>query len=403
MIIVLFPAAVLALDVAGTSRTYLQSRESADKNFLPLYEYLDFSSQNNSEALYSVHFGGWYRYDIEDENASKDVQYGYLSFRGKTANSIVNLGRVMVFEGAAAERLDGLYARTDLQGNFGISAFGGAPVETGSDIPGNNVIYGARISHNLPDVYRIGISYLKEEKNDVEFREEEGLDVWLHPVSKIDIGGRSIYNAITSDWMQHTYNVVLGPFDKLRLIAEASLINYADFFYASTTPVFRLQAGILDPNEKARTLGATAGYDVTNSVNISADYKTHNYQIAGDAAYLGGNIRYAAGRTGSGLSVHRMDGDADRLKYDEYRVYVFTKVGPADIAVDLIDVKYEAAVNGVTNSYSASIAGQYSVTERWNVGADVEYSKNPDFDKDIRTFLKAIYRFDIGSGAGKGA
>ena len=98
-----------------------------------------------------------------------------------------------------------------------------------------------------------------------------------------------------------------------------------------------------------------------------------------------------------------MDGDADRLKYDEYRVYAYTKLGAADIAVDLIDVKYDAAMNGVKNSYSASIAGEYNLSEQWRLGADVEYSKNPTFDKEIRTFLKAIYRFDIGSGAGKGA
>ena len=279
--------APFAAGISGSSNTYLLTREAAGgTRFMPVFEYLDFTVQDMGAESISAHFGGWFRYDLEDETADKDVQYGYLSIRGKTANSIVNLGRVLVFEGAAAERVDGLYARTDLQGNFGISAFGGAPVETGIDVPGNNVIYGARISHNLADVYRIGISYLKEEKNDAEVREEEGLDVWLHPVTKVDIAGRSIYNAITSDWMQHTYNVVLGPFDKLRVITEASLINYADFFLASTTPVFRLQAGILDPDEKARTLGATAAYDLTNGLTISADFKTHNYQIAGDAKYL---------------------------------------------------------------------------------------------------------------------
>ena len=45
----------------------------------------------------------------------------------------------------------------------------------------------------------------------------------------------------------------------------------------------------------------------------------------------------------------------------------------------------------------------YELMEHLNVGADVEYQKNPDFDKDVRAFLKAIYRFDVAIGARKGA
>jgi hypothetical protein len=98
-----------------------------------------------------------------------------------------------------------------------------------------------------------------------------------------------------------------------------------------------------------------------------------------------------------------MDGSSDNLKYTEYRVYGYKKIDKINLAVDLLDVDYDVPINGVSNAYSASIAGQYDLTERWKLGADVEYQKNPDFNDDLRLFLKAIYRFDIGSGERKGA
>ena len=96
----------------------------------------------------SFHTGGWLRYDLKGEElgrkTSNDLQYSYLSFKSKTDNAIVNLGRVMVFEGVAAERVDGIYGRTDLRYNLAVSAFGGVPVETLIETPGNNQIYGTQ-------------------------------------------------------------------------------------------------------------------------------------------------------------------------------------------------------------------------------------------------------------------
>jgi hypothetical protein len=398
-----------AASITGDSNTYLQSRETADsQKILGAYEYLDFAIQNLGNESISFHTGGWLRYDLNGEEFDKetayDLQYSYLSFKSKTDNAIVNLGRVMVFEGVAAERVDGLYARTDLKWNFGISAFGGVPVETEINEPGNNLIYGAHMTHQLPGLYKIGLSYLKEEKNSEDFRKEEGVDIWIHPINKVDISGRSNYNGITKGWMENTYNLILGPFSKLRLTTEASWINYKDYFTGATSPAFSLQSGILDPNEKLQRLGEDVAYAVTDKVSIGVNYTKYDYEISGSAKSYGGNIRYTVvAQGGAGLSLRRMDGESDNLKYNEYRVYGYKKIDKFDLAVDLLDVDYDNPINGVSNAYSASIAGQYDLTERWKLGADVEYQKNPDLNKDVRVFLKAIYHFDIGSGTGKGA
>jgi hypothetical protein len=405
------PLTASAVDVTGTSRSYLMSREQADgTKLLPGYEYLDFGIQNLGSETISFHFGGWSGYDFKEKTGDYDLQYGYLSFKSKTDNTIVNLGRVMVFEGVAAEHVDGIYARTDLMYNFGISAFGGNPVEVGNplDTPagssGSNSIYGGRLTHQVAGLYTIGVSYLKEQRSGADYRKEEGIDLWLHPVNKVDLVGRSNYNAITKEWMENTYNLVLGPFAGLRFTTEASWINYKDYFFGTTMSAFTFQpGGILDPNEKVRILGENVAYNFTDKISLTADYKAYDYEIAGNAKYYGAKLKYSEASQGAGLSAYKMDGDSDRLKYWEYRAYGFKKIDKFDVAVDVLDVKYTAAINGVSNAYSASLALGYDVLENLKIGADVEYAKNPDFDKDIRTFLKLIYRFDVGTGARKGA
>ena len=399
-LLVLVPINAPAASLAGSSNTYVQSREQADgTKLIPLYEYLDFNVQNMAGESVTAHFGGWYRYDINEQTTNKDVQYGYLSFKSKTANSMVNLGRVMVSEGVAAERVDGIYARTDLLANFGVSAFGGVPVETEIDLPGNNVIYGARLSHQVPGVYRIGVSALKEEKNKEDFRKEEGVDLWLSPVNKVELLGKSNYNIITKEWMEHNYVLVLGPFANLRLNTTVSSINYKSFFTGATTAAFFFQPGVIDPNEKVKILGEEVSYGVTGDLNVSVDYNAYDYEIAGNAKKIGGNIRYSVVKSGgAGLSVHKMDGGTDLLKYSEYRVYGYKKIGKADITLDALDVRYDVARNNVKDAYSVTLAASYEVLERLNLGADIEYAKNPDFNKDVRGFLKLIYQFDLGYG-----
>jgi long-subunit fatty acid transport protein len=94
-----------------------------------------------------------------------------------------------------------------------------------------------------------------------------------------------------------------------------------------------------------------------------------------------------------------MDGDTDRLKYDEYRVYGYKKIGKLDVTADLIDVTYASAINDVKDSYSVALAAQYDITEAWKLGADVEYSHNPDFERDTRVFFKLLYHFGSKGGA----
>jgi len=408
----LFPALSTAVSITGESSTYMQSRQSAEgSKELPLYEYLNFAVQDMGKETISFQFGGWLRYDLKKNNddpdlsrTNNDLSYAYLHYRGNSANTVFNLGRVMVFEGVASERVDGIYARTDLAKNFGVSVFGGSPAETGTDLPGNKNIYGARLSHQAPGLYQIGLSALQEQKDSADFRKEEGIDLWVRPVNKVELLGKSRYNGITSAWSDHSYFIVLGPFDKVTLNTDLSQINYKDYFTGTTSSVFRFDPLVIDRNEKVSIVGEQVAFRATDRVSLSVDYKTYSYEIAGKAAYSGGAVGYALEKAlGAGFSLHKMDGDTTGLRYTEYRVYGYNKAGKTDIALDLLLVAYGAEINGVKEARSVTLGAAYELSEKMKLGADVEYSSNPDFDKDIRTFVKLSYKFDIASSAHTGA
>ncbi len=189
------------------------------------------------------------------------------------------------------------------------------------------MIYGGRVTHTMPKYYTLGVSALKASQSGERYREEEGLDIWLHPLKQVDAVGRSSYNSITDGWMEHDYRVTYNLLDNLSINAGYSEINYKDYFFHMTTNVFSLispstPTGQIDPNEKVQTAGGGIAYTPIKALTIAADYKNYNYEIAGDANYFGGKATFSpAGLFTAGFAIHRMDGTTDKLRYNEYRVF----------------------------------------------------------------------------------
>jgi hypothetical protein len=396
---------VSALDATGQSATYLQSRQEFDSTQLkPLYEYLSFNANDLGNKNLSFHFGGWYRHDLENESfgtkSNSDLQYAYLGYRADIADAFINLGRVIVNQGVVFEQVDGASAGTDLKYGFGLSAFGGVPVETSFDTRKGDSVYGGRLSHEAPGIYRIGVSFFREKNDSTDFRKEEGLDLWFRPLDKVELLGTTLYNSLTSGVARNAYNLILGPFSILTLRTEYTEIHYKDFFTSTTMSAFRPQpGGPVDPNDKLTSLGEEASL-AFGALVFSADYKKYHYALAGDADYYGGRLAYTGpSGLGAGAAAHRMDGQTNNLRYYEYRAYAFKKFQKTDIAVDLLTVNYDAGINGVTNAYSASLSGGYMLTKDLKVGADIEYAQNPYFDKDVRGLVKLVYNFDFAPAA----
>lgn len=403
-VFVFSPVSSHAFTFGGESRTYVQAYEPADsKRLVPVFEYLDFTIRDMGSENISFHFGVWIRGKDDpdigfDKRFNADLQYAYLSYKRKMLNQTLNIGRIYVIEGVALEQVDGIYAKTDLPGGFGISAYGGVPVETDFDKRGGDSIYGARLTHEKRGLYRVGVSYLRERNDSNDFREEVGVDFWVIPLKTAMLTGRSSYNAETSGWMEHSYSLMLGPFQKLRLRADMSWIDYKNYFTSYTISAFNFFLTSVDPSEKVFSLGGEASYSITDSVTTAVFYKNYDYDRAGGASYYGARFRYSVPRSGgAGLAICRMDGDTDRLQYTEFRAYGFKKFGKFDATLNFINVAYDEKINGVKNAYAAMAAAGYDLTKKVRVSADVEYGHNPFFDDEVKAMFKVIYRFDFGS------
>ena len=392
-----------AIDITGQSRTYLQSRETVDSTkLMPLTEYLNFKVDNSAKDSVSFNFGGWYRFDLKNESANgkynDDLQYAYISIKKRTGNAVLDLGRVLVHEGIASEQIDGVHARTDLKGGFTIAAYGGSPVETKSDTRRGDSIAGGRISQGLPGYYSIGVSHLDEQNNSSSFRREEGVDIWLRPLTKLEVQGMSSYNSIERGWMQHSYYMTVGPFGDLRLNGEFSKIDYKQFFSSMTVSAFTFPN--IDPNETITTAGGSIDYAITRQLTAIADYKNFHYSIAGQANYYGGKIAFAGESFGMGVSGHRMDGATAALQYDELGIYVSQKIARADVSLQLLHLAYKQEINGVKNADNASAALGYALTPKARLVADVSYTTDADFKRDVRAMATFVYSFDAHFDAG---
>jgi hypothetical protein len=387
----------LALDITGQSRTYLMDRETADATrTMPFYEYLNFRVDNSAGDNVSFNFGGWYRHDLKSESYNgrynDDLQYAYLSINKSTGNSAIDLGRVLVHEGPASEQLDGVHARTDLKGGFTIAAYGGSPVETQFDTRRADSIWGGRIANGVPGYFILGVSHLDEKNNGNSFRREDGIDIWLRPVSKLEVQGMSSYNTIERGWMQHSYYVTVGPFADLRLNGEFTKVNYRQFFNAMTVSAFTFP--FIDPNETVTTKGGSIDYSITRKLTAAADYKDFHYRIAGPAKYYGGRIFFTDESFGAGVSGHSMKGENDSLRYDELGIYATGKISPFDLSVQLDHLVYKQEINGVKNADNASAALGYALTPKARIVADVKYARDPQYTRNVQGMATFVYSFD---------
>lgn len=414
----LFSAPAMAdnASVSAEASTIFRQGQSLDKKELyPAYEYLRLTARElGKDGALSFHFGGWGRVDLgdktNDKNIDGDLQYGYISYQGKQNNLLINAGRQFVTEGVASERMDGIYLRNDFAAGIGAAAFVGAPVVTEPSAKGGDLVYGGRITQGMPKYYTIGFSALKSDSGGERFREEEGVDIWLHPLKQVDVVGRSSYNSITKGWMEHAYSVSYTPSESLKVGAELSNINYRDYFFNMTTNVFSLfnpttnPTGIIDPNENVLALGGSVAFTPMKGLTFAADYKNYNYEIAKSANYYGVKATYSLPEEfAAGFSVHRMDGEVSRLRYKEIRLFASKRVARLDLAADLINIEYDNSINNVKNAYTVAGAASYGITGNLRVGADIDYSKNPDFDNEVKGLIKLTYMFDTKHAAEGGA
>lgn len=410
IIIVIAAGPASASEIYGQSRTYTQFLDyDTGDNFIPLSEYLNFSVDDRGGSGMSFNFGGWGNADLADVRFGKrynsDLQYAYVSYNDKSSTLSVKLGRFYVFEGVAAEQVDGLYLNEVFGRRVGLSLYGGIPVETDFDERSGDSIYGGRLSGGIPGIYTIGASYLKEKNDKRRFREEAGADLWFRIGKYLELGGKSTYNVETSGWQEHNYFLSIDLDKHFSLRPRVSWIDYKHYFTAATLSAFTFTPLTINPEERILSIGGEAEVIFTDSVSLTATYVNYSYDMAGDANYYGGKITYlpvpaAFDRRrlwSAGASYHRMSGEDDALKYNEYRLFLSRRLGAADVSLDLHDVQFDVKRNNVEHAYAAVIALGYDMTSSARIAGDLEYGKNPDFDREVKGMIKLLYAFSSGS------
>jgi len=394
-LLLLFPVAVFAADTGVRSRTFLLDRETVfEENILTLYEYVDLSTSDIAGQGISLHASGWGRYDFDSpDNGDRDdgeLSYAYISVPFDMKYGKVNIGRQYVFAGVASEQIDGLSVDYSRSG-FGVNIFGGSPPELDIDDRTGDSMYGGRLSHELPGIYEIGVSYLKEQNDSEDFREEYGVDVWLSPVpSLIEVQGISAYNEETSGWMEHSYRLTIGGYRPVRVYGEYSELDYEHFFQTATTAAFKTV--LLTPDESYKATGG--GIEVfSGPVQLIGRYKHFNYDQMGDADVYGGGITYSGNILSAGAFADRTDGDVDEVKYDMYRAFVSAVGEKLDLTLDYVLVAYDVEINGVDDTTAATGSLGYMPVKGLKTSVEATYSETPEFEKETRGMFKIDYRF----------
>jgi hypothetical protein len=99
-----------------------------------------------------------------------------------------------------------------------------------------------------------------------------------------------------------------------------------------------------------------------------------------------------------------MEGVERKLRYTEYRLYASKMFKSADLSIDLINLQYDRKVNGVRNAYTVAAAGGYRLDKNLKFALDVDCSRTPDYDFEVRSLVKLTYAFDMkyaGEGRAK--
>jgi hypothetical protein len=190
--------------------------------------------------------------------------------------------------------------------------------------------------------------------------------------------------------MEHSYPLRI-PLQKIVIAGLFAQTNYEDAFSATTLSAF--SPDILGRDEGLTKAGGSVEYRFSREISAIVNYMSYGYRKAGDSRYYGGSVSAAGKGLLAGVSVHRMDGDSERLRYLELRAYVKKVFRSATLALDALDVYYDLPISGLRNAYSISGSALCRLSDSISVGANIDYQKTPDFTQKTLALLKLVYTF----------
>jgi hypothetical protein len=346
-----------------------------------------------------MHVSAWAGHDFRTEQFGNDTRtdltYAYVRYAPYPDKTLLfNMGRHYVFEGVAAELIDGISARWEMTHASGLSLFGGVPVATDFDSRTGDSAVGGRVYQRFTSKAEIGLSFLSEKNDKTRFREEAGVDVWFLPLRSMEIKGHSFYNTVTDGWGEHAYTLRIFPRKSLMVSGLFSQTSYDDAFSARTLNVF--SPDYLGKNETLTKKGGLIEYRAGEFLTGVVDYNNYTYKTMGDAAYYGARVSASSSRTSAGVSFHRMQGPVERLRYRETRVYASEDMDAVRLSVDAVEHHYDIPFSSVSTAYFLTGAVRYTINDAWAANASAEYGKSPDFIRNTMVLLNLVYNFKSG-------
>ena len=413
----LLPAFSSAADygVDGTTIIRLEQRTApgvAKQTIAPATQYLGIDADGIGVKELSLHLYGWGRFDLADNSGEStnpkstdgNLTYGYLLYRFPNANAQVKAGRFFMYEGVAAEQVDGLAARTDLAYGLTVSAYGGVPVklDRGSATKGD-FIGGGRLGYRYGGILDLGVSGLSETNSPTATgkgdRRLVGADLWLSPVQMIELSGRSSYNTTTKEIAEHTYQATLRPTTGLTFNATFNDVRLADYF------AFTNIKSLFSPtiNEKYRSFGGSVTYRLAAlpfPVEATIDYMHFKRDSIGDSDRIGAEVRVTPiERLSTGFSYARVAAANGIMSYNEVRGFALYGISRYTASLDLIGDIYDDKVYDKKVAYEIAASAGYQILPMVRLSGDVSYADNPWYDGEFKGLVRITVNYTTVKGA----
>jgi hypothetical protein len=431
MLVLLLPHVCHAVDLGVNGTTIVRFEQQSVPGFsktsiVPATQFLGIDAEKLGGENLSFHFYGWGRTDLDQRSTNEkspdgDLSYGYLQYRFPLADGAIRAGRFFLYEGVAAEQIDGVYARADLAKGFTLSAYGGVPVILDRDQKSKgDYIAGGRMSYRVAGILEVGVSGLQEGgvlldkfTGATSDRQLVGGDIWLSPHRMIELSGRSTYNAAFGGIAEHSYLLTFRPAAPLTLSGEYNE-NHLKYYYTFTntlSSVFnpvtgRTNSSLFDftSGDVFKSYGAMATYVIAKPLEISADYRHYKRDSIGNSDRFGGELRLTLldNRFRAGASYHRLDAASGVNSFHEMRGYVLMDWSKVVASVDAIDHIYDDSIYGRKSAYEVQGSLGFRITANVALSGDVSYGQNPQNTEEVKGLVRLTFNYNTASkGAGK--
>lgn len=383
------------------SHTYfLISQEDVQddsRNIANLYEYVSLNATKIKDTGFSVVFSGWGKLKTsnneigseDDDRSNGDINAAYIDYTGKYSNFNVRLGKQAVLTNSGYEGISGLSIKHDLPYNFKVSGFAGMPEDLEETPQSGDLVSGGRISTGYQNRIEVGAGYLEETNNDFQYRRETSADLWIMPISVIELYGKMINNEITDENAYSSASTNLYLTKKVTLSAKYDNIAYKDYFdETSEVSTFNL----FNQNDELEAYKGSVNVDISDRLSLSVDYKDYNFKDEEDATSFGGGCKANVDNVSSELAYHRTDSkDENEGYYDEVRFFVMYDNKATSVSCDATFDFFEKETFNRNTSASVVASAGHKVIDNLKLSIDMDYSRNPNYDENYKLFLRIEY------------